>query len=167
MDEKVYTPEVTQDTPFPNDPTQLTGLPSGTPAAGTYNPTVSKDKPFLTRKVAYELLSSALNTRSKKVLQEFDLVQQGGFQVGKYEEGVSGDLRITPNGITARDMAGLITFVLDALTGDAIFRGEVQGGSFISGLVVVGDNSVIIDGESKRMVFYDDDGTPVIVIGNA
>ena len=161
-----YEPEVVQDNPFPGDPqpASLQGQPNPT---GTFTPTTTPAKSFPTRKIAVELIGSALNTRSRKVLQEFELQQSGGFKIGDFQEGISGDLRITPNGLTARDQAGLTTFVIDGITGNATFKGEVQAGTFISGLINVGDNSVVIDGEAKRMVFYDDNGIPVIVIGNA
>lgn len=166
-EDKVYTPEVTQDVPFPSQTSEVASTSSEGGTGGNYSPSKQTDTPFLTRKIAVELIGSALNTRSRKILQEFELVTSGGFQVGKYENGISGDLRITPGGLTARDSAGLTTFAIDGDTGDAVFKGEVQAGSFVSGLVIVGDNSVVIDGESKRLVFYDESGVPVIVIGNA
>ena len=165
-EEKIFTPEIVEATPFPGQDVPVVTQTQSNPA-GTYTPTTTPAKSFPTRKIATELIGQAINTRSRNILQEFDLVGSGGFQVGKYENGVSGDLRITPNGITARDTAGLSTFAIDGTTGGAVFRGEVQAGAFISGLVVVGDNSVVIDGETRRLVFYDENGIPVIVIGNA
>lgn len=164
-DEKVYTPEVIDDQPFPvADVVPLTD--TQTSGNDTFGQKTIQAQPLPTRKVAHDLIGQALNTKTLKILQAFELIQQGAIQIGKYENGVSGDVRITPNGITARDLAGLITFVLDGTTGDATFRGTVQTGSLIAGLLAVGDNSIVIDGESRRMVWYDENGIPVIVIGN-
>ena len=166
MTEKIYTPEVIQENPFPGDPL-LPRIPQPKSPAGTYTPKADAEGRFPTRKIAVELLGQALNTKSKKILQEFQFTPSGAIQVGDYKKGVTGDLRISPNGITARDIAGLTTFAIDGTTGDAVFKGTIQTGALISGLVDVGDNSIVIDGESKRMVFYDDSGIPVIVIGEA
>lgn len=164
-DNKIYSPPTIEDQPFPFQE----GIASfGTDKRDTKEiyqvPTVKGNK-LPTKKIAYELLGSALNTRSRKVLGEFTLAESGGFQIGKYVNGVTGDLRITPNGITARDKAGITTFVLDATTGSAVFKGTIQAGTLIGGEVVVGDNRVIIDGANSRIVVYDDDGIPRILIG--
>lgn len=133
MDNKVYEPEVIQDVPFPGETSLYEDSRSSKESGDSYTPNTTRPKAFRQRKFANELLSEALNTRSRKILQQFDLVQSGGFRIGEYQEGISGDLRITPNGITARDLAGLTTFALDGTTGSAVFKGSVQAGSFISG----------------------------------
>lgn len=165
-EDKVYTSEVVADAPFPGQDVPV-AVGQAQPPNGTFNPVATKEKTFPKKRTAVELISTALNTRSKKILKEFEFADSGAIQVGKYENGVSGDLRITPDGLTARNQSGLTTFAIDGDTGDAVFKGEVQAGAFISGLITVGDNSVVIDGATKRMIFYDDNGVPVIVIGNA
>ena len=164
-DEKVYTPEVTQDNPFPGEVSSPIVVQSES-SGGTYKPTTTKATDFPTRKIAVELIGSALNTRSKKILQEFALEQSGGLKIGDYKSGETGELSLTPNGLVAKNKAGLTTFAIDGTTGDAIFKGKVQSGAVVTGLLDVGDNSIVIDGESRRMVFYDESGIPVIVIGN-
>lgn len=128
--DKVYTPEVIQESPFPGEPqpVALQGQPN---PAGTYSPATAKDKIFPIKRTSVELLSQALNTRSRKILEQFELQQSGGFQIGNFKEGISGDLRLTPNGLTARDMAGLTTFAIDGETGDATFKGTVQARDFV------------------------------------
>jgi hypothetical protein len=165
-DEKVYTPEIIEDNPFPNEESQSVIVQESS-SKGNYTPATTKPTSFPTRKIAVELIGQALNTRSKKILQEFELQQSGGFKIGDYQSGESGDIRITPNGLTARNKAGLNTFVIDGDTGDAVFAGSIQSGALVTGILDVGDNSIVIDGVAKRMVFYDDNGVPVIVIGNA
>ena len=141
--DKVYTPEIVPANPFPGGEEPVaTQTQTGT---DIYTPTTTKPIPLPKKKVAVELLSTALNTRSKKILQEFDLEQSGGIKVGNYEEGVSGDLRITPNGITARNVAGQTTFAIDGSTGDATFAGELRSGTLISGEIILGDGSIVLD----------------------
>lgn len=165
MEDKNYEVEVAPETPFPGEPQPiaLTGQPN---PAGTFTPTTTKEKTFPTRKIANELIGSALNTRSKKVLQEFQLTQSGGFKVGDFKQGISGEVSYTPVGIVAKNKDGLLTIVLDGETGDAIFKGTLQTGAIISGIVSVGDDSIVIDGEARRQVWYDVNGIPQIVIGN-
>ena len=168
MDDKVYTPEVVDQQPFP---TEGTGLPTslGSPSAGsgTDTPKVIDSQVFPVRKVAVDLISSVLNTRSRKILQSFDLEQAGGFQIGNFEEGVTGDLRITPEGLVARDLNGVITFAIGS-DGNATFQGTVQAGTIISGEVVVGDNRLVLDVDENghgTIVVFDTDGLARVVIG--
>lgn len=165
--EKIYYPETIEDTPFPLQEGAVSFDIDQKTSNDKYGAKEVKSRDFPTRRVAYELLGSALNTRSRKILAEFEFTQTGAIQIGDYKNGESGDLRISPNGITARDSSGLTTFAIDGTTGNAVFKGEVQAGTLISGLVVVGDNSVVIDGKERRLVFYDENDVPVILIGNA
>jgi hypothetical protein len=162
MDDKVYTPEVVPENPFPGEPEPalLPGQPNPT---GTFSPTTDKEKTFPKKRTAVELLSTALNTRSKKILQEFTFAPSGSIQIGDFKEGIAGDLRLTPNGITARDIAGLTTFAIDGTTGDGIFKGEIRAGSLVSGQVIIGDNAVIIDGEERTIIVNDGSNDRVLI----
>jgi len=150
-EEKVYTPEVIDENPFPiAEPVFETE--SESVVGGEYKPTTTKEKNFPRKRIAVELLSSVLNTRSRRILEEFQLQQSGGFKIGDFKEGISGDLRITPNGITARDLAGLITFALNGTTGDAVFKGEIRAGTLVGGEVsVIGGNFVVYDGNGNAV----------------
>lgn len=143
-DDKVYTQEVVPAKPFPGEVIPVTTTTQSS-SGGNFTPTVSSDKPLPVKKIATELLSTALNTRTRNILQEFELQQSGGFRVGNFEEGLSGDIRITPNGITARDIAGITTFAIDGTTGDAIFKGQLRSGTLITGEITLGDGSIILD----------------------
>jgi len=145
-DEKVYTPEVIEETPFPTDLSSVIPTTQSQPA-GTFANTISKEKPMPKKRVAVELLSTVLNTVSRKILGAFELVQQGAIQIGNFAQGISGDIRITPNGITARDKAGNTTFNIDGDTGDAQFKGEIRAGSIITEGRIVNSNGVIIADE--------------------
>jgi len=162
--EKIYYPKTIEDTPFPLQEGAVQFDIDQKTSNDKYGAKEVKSRDFPTRRVAYELLGSALNTRSRKILAEFEFTQTGAIQIGDYKSGESGDIRISPNGIVARNSSGLTTFAIDGDTGDATFKGTVQTGAIISGLLVLGDNDIAIDGEYKRMVFYDN-GIPAIVIG--
>src|SRR3990167_4216235 len=140
-EEKVFTHEVIQETPFPGEPEVIAPMAQPNPI-GTFTPSTVKEKSLPKKRTAVELLSTALNTRSRKILEEFELQQSGGLKIGDFKEGISGDLRITPNGLTARDIAGLTTFAIDGTTGDAVFKGTIKSGSVITGSLISGDISL-------------------------
>lgn len=166
-EEKVYTPEVIEETPFPTETAELIGVRDTSPSRdGVYNQPQVKTSTVRAQRIATQLIGTALNTRSKKILQEFELQDSGGLRIGNYQEGETGEVLITPNGITAKDIAGLVSLAIDALTGSAVFRGSIQAGSLITGAVAVGDSNILIDGATRRMIFYDEDGVPAILIGN-
>lgn len=164
-DLKVYTPSEIEETPFPQEG-QASFQTTQSTSNETYSPKTTKEVDFPDRRVAHEVLSAALNTRSKKILQPFEFTQSGALQIGNYQEGVNGDIRISGAGIVARNSLGSNTFVLDSETGDAFFAGTIQTGTLISGLVVVGNNSIILDGDanSPRILLYNND-IPEILIG--
>lgn len=161
MAKDVYEPEVEQETPFPGEEATYSSV-SQDSSGGNYSQATSEENPIPTKRIAVELLSQALNTRSKKILQEFELQQSGGFQIGNYKEGENGDIRITPNGITARDVAGVTTFAIDGTTGNAVFKGTVQAGTtIVAGTIVTEESS----NGNGRTVYYND-GVAAIVIGD-
>jgi hypothetical protein len=160
-DDKIYTPEIIEENPLPGGIEPIVYGENNT--ANTFTPTTSKANSLPQKRYANELLSSALNTRSKNVLQEFELQDSGGFKIGDYKDGITGDIRITPNGLTARSKAGLTTFALDGTTGDAVFAGTLQAGTLIGG-----SGSVIIEESNAgngRILLYNN-GIPSILIGD-
>lgn len=167
-DEKVYTPEVIQENPLPdgNAVVSLDALQPGNKTTGEMAPATIKDRGIPAKKVAHELLASALNTRTRKVLQEFQFTPSGALQIGDYQEGDSGDIRISPNGIVARDVHGNTTFALDGTDGSAVFAGTIQTGALVAGIISVGNNTWIIDGdpESPRIILYNN-AIPELVLG--
>lgn len=166
--EKIYYPQTIDNQPLPNQVEEASFATSQTTGGQTFSTQKIKDQSLPAKRVAVELLSSALNTKTRKILAEFEFTEHGAIQIGKYVNGVSGDLRFTPNGLVARNKSGIITVGIDADTGDAVFIGTIQAGTLIGGKVAVGDGDILIDGEEKRMLFYNpDDGLPSIVIGNA
>ena len=165
-EEKVYTPEVIEQEPFPGDvdvSQAVTQVSSGSGEAKTVGAEKTKQQEFPTKKIAVEVLSSALNTKSRRILQEFNLQQSGGFRIGEYDPGNSGDVAITPSGITARDVNGVTSFALDGTTGSAVFKGTIQADSLIGGMVDVGNNRVVIDGENRRILINDGDNDRILI----
>ena len=163
-EDKVYKPVEIEDSTLPGE-LESNVSSSQSSSGGVYSAGKTEDSGFPVKRIAVELMSTALNTKSRKILAEFEFTESGAIQIGKYDNGVSGDLRITPGGITARDKAGITTFAIDGETGSAVFKGSIQSGSLITGEVVVGNNRVILDGDNARMLIYDDDGIPRILIG--
>lgn len=134
MAEKVYTPEVVPDAGFPLEGSAVTAITTATQetANQTYGAKEMAEQSFPLKMVAKELLSTAINTISKKITKAFEFTKSGALQIGEYINGVSGDIRISPDGITARNNAGNTTFSLDGDTGNAIFTGDVRASTFTS-----------------------------------
>lgn len=161
---KVYYPDTIVDSPLPGQEPANFGISQAT-SGGSFSTEKATDQSMPTKRVAIELLSSALNTKSKKILAEFTLTEQGALQIGKYVNGVSGDIRLTPSGIVMRDKSGITTVAQYAEDGSAVFKGSIQAGSIITGLVIVGNNSLIFDGDNKRILVNDGEND-IIAIGN-
>lgn len=162
-DNKVFEPEVITESPYPNEVASI--MPSESSASsGTVTPQVTRETRLPVKRSAIELLSTTLNTKSRKILQNFELQQSGGLQIGNFQEDLTGDIKITPNGIVARNSSGITTFALDGDSGDASFAGEIKSGSLVSGQVVVGNNRIIIDGENQTII-VNDGSTDRILIG--
>lgn len=172
---KVYTPQVIEENPFPQSGVQpMSEEATQSSANGVYSPAEIAGENFPAPIFSTELISQALDTKSRKILQSFEFTKSGALQVGEYSNGVSGDIKISPSGIVARNISGVNTFTLDGDTGDGTFQGTVRASTFesnnlLTGLVDVGTGSgnsyVRLDGANNRIVIHD--GTnPRIVIGN-
>jgi len=136
MADKTYLPESIGENPFPV--TEDVFIPSESAIQATpdkedqqLSPQISIQKKFPNKIIARETLSESLNTKEKKILGSYEFGVLGAIQVGKYVNGTSGDLKVTPDGITARNVNGDTTFSLDGTTGDATFRGEVAAADFL------------------------------------
>ena len=69
----------------------------------------------------------AINTAAGTILGSFTFSGSGALQIGTYINGTSGDLKLSPTGILARDSAGDTTFSINAETGVAVLNGLVVG----------------------------------------
>lgn len=130
---KIYTPEVIADTPFPitgEDSTVESTSSSTQSTKGVYGSKVTAEKNFPLKMVAKELFSTAINTISKKILKTFEFAKSGAIQIGEYIHGLSGEIKISPDGIVAKNKDGNTTFALDGDTGNAIFSGDIRASTF-------------------------------------
>jgi len=75
---------------------------------------------------AGHFIDATLNTSAKTILDAFTFGASGALQIGTYVNGVSGDIRISPNGIVGRNSAGANTFTIDGTTGNATFAGTLS-----------------------------------------
>jgi len=151
--DKVYYPEIIETYALPE--TVVEEETSSTNYVGKTNlvPTTQVDKKFPPRNFARETISETLNTRTKKILGEFTFGQVGAIAIGVYENGVSGDIRITPNGITARNINGETTFSIDGTTGDAVFKGTITAGALVTGSVVVqGQGAFVVNDGTYNVI---------------
>ena len=94
-------------------------------AMGVFSPNSSPSNSIPTPTLASEVVGISLNTQARQILGGYTFGQVGALAVGKYINGVSGDIRISPSGIVGRNSGGINTFTIDGVTGDATFLGTV------------------------------------------
>ncbi len=122
---------------------------------------------------ANDTIGHSINTKTNKILGAYSFGRVGSLQVGNYENGVSGDIRITPDGITARNSSGTNTFVIDGTTGDASFFGTISAGSVVVGYVAstggqytttaaTAAKVMLLPDANTGIVAYASDGTTVV-----
>ena len=83
-------------------------------------------------------IDERFDTDSKTILSDFTFGASGALQIGTYESGVSGDIKISPNGILGRNKDGDTTFSINGTTGDATFGGTLVAASGTFGTVTAG-----------------------------
>jgi len=85
-----------------------------------------------------DLINARMDTAAKNILSDFSFGVSGALQIGIYEAGVTGDIRITATGIAARDKNNQQTFALDATTGNATFSGTLTAAAGTLGTITAG-----------------------------
>lgn len=161
----IYQPQTIPDQPFPVD-NSSTVNPSTTTGQSTtqLSPQTVPERTFPQQVIAVQTIGDSIDTQSKRIKGSYQFDKMGAIQIGEYENGVSGQILISPSGIVATNKNNQNTFTLDGSTGNATFLGTVQAGSVIAGAVNVGSPSVIIDGANDRIIV--NDGTnDIILIG--
>jgi len=165
MSDKIYYPEVIGNNPISTTIEEPETRPSS--GGGSKELNYPEGTPvavrFPIKRVAVALLSTSLNTQSKKILGSYTFGVMGAISIGTYEDGVSGSISISPDGITGINESGTTTFSIDGTTGDATFLGTIQASSVIAGAVNVGNNSLILDGANKRIIVNDGDDDRVVI----
>lgn len=168
MADKTYLPETIEqqalpivgDVVIPASPTTESSSPSNPRSSGEatvkeipVGQQLARPLPF--KDFATEVLGTALNTKSRKILGSFSFGRLGAIQIGNYELDATGDIRITPDGITARNSAGATTFNLDGATGDAQFAGTLSAGAIIaSDRIYLGVDGIHIRDDSDNDVIF-------------
>ena len=120
--DKIYYPEVIDSYVLPETIAPTDNASGGTSTnKDTSLPSELKPESYPTRVIARETIAESINTKTKKILGNFTFGQVGAISIGLYENGISGDVRITPDGIVARNVNGATTFSLDGADGSAVF----------------------------------------------
>lgn len=172
-DLKVYTRQIIAEEPLPVIVEEFNPISSSQPSQGDF---VSRAKisnqEFPAPKFATEVLSQAINTKSRKILQQFEFTKSGALQIGEYVNGVTGDIKISPDGIVARNKSGVNTIAADGDTGDVTVQGTIRASTFesnnlLTGLIDVGTPGntryVRIDGANNRILINDGSNDRVLI----
>lgn len=164
MTDKTYLPETIEDQALP-----ITGEETIAAGATTEaNSTESKvgevkeveqkaqiERPLPFKDFATELRSSILNTQTRQIVGRISFNKLGAIQIGDYELNATGDVRITPDGIVARNAAGATTFSLDGSTGNAAFAGTLSAGAIIaSDRIYLGTDGIYIKDDADNDVIF-------------
>lgn len=150
---KVYYPELIDTYALPETIVEEDTASTNYVGKTVLNPSTKLNEIFPPRNIARETISQSLNTKTKKILGEFTFGEVGAISIGKYVNGVSGDIRITPNGLIARDINGTETIALDGTTGDAVFRGTIQAGAVVAGNVTVqGQGAFVVNDGTYNVI---------------
>lgn len=125
---------IIKDLVFPGleDSSSQSNNTSSSSSDAEYSSPQISDVIFPTLQIARETISTTLDTRSKQILGSYTFGEMGAIQIGKYELGVSGDIRIVPDGFVARNTAGENTVFIDGQTGDIAIKGTLLAGSVIA-----------------------------------
>ncbi len=156
-------PDTIIDQPFPSDQTTIEQVQPASASQTQLSPTVTPPRSFPEPVIAQHTIGDSLDTQSRRIKGTFKLDKSGGIQIGQQQNGISGEVDITPSGISAVNENNETTFAIDANTGDATFMGNLQAGSLIAG-----DSDIIIgkgnNGGGRIVIF--NNGLPSIVIGD-
>jgi hypothetical protein len=105
--------------------------------------------------IAVETNSQSIDTETKRIKGNYTFESLGAISIGEFAQGVSGAIKISPDGISGININGDQTFAIDGSTGDASFAGTLEAGTIISGAMNVGSPSVVIDGLNGRIIVND------------
>ena len=112
---------------------------------------------------ANDTIGHSINTKTNKILGAYSFGRVGSLQIGNYQSGTSGDIRITPDGITARNSSGTNTFAIDGTTGNASFFGTIQAGSIVAGYVAsIGGEYTTTGATAAKVMLLPDANTGIV-----
>ena len=94
-----------------------------------YTPEEYKSEELPSNIIASDLISTSFDSQLNRILGNYSFGQLGAIQIGSYSSGVSGDIKISPNGIVARNKSNVTTFSVDGATGNVYVYGVLTVGS--------------------------------------
>ena len=143
---KIIEPPVIEITPLNEQVNQYNTSSSSTTSSGTTSAETFKVKNLPPPQYAHEVISRRLNTVSGQITSGFTFTEFGAIRIGTAD---SGKIEITGNGISAVNVSGDNTFVIDGRTGNAYFSGELAAGSIMTGQIDMGVDGFIIGGDAS------------------
>jgi len=155
---KEYLPTVIDNVDFPGvEQSSADAAGSAVTGKGNTSPGEIPERSYPSQMIANTVISDSFNTQSRRILDTYEFAKQGALQIGEYEDGVSGDIRISPNGILARNIDGDTTVSIDGSTGDITIKGTIAAGSLIAGRTDIGSTggNVYISGDPPRIMVAD------------
>lgn len=110
-----------------------TGSTTNPVTSGSDNatPDIAPDPVIPQAVVAVDTISNSINTETKEILGPYTFEQLGAIKIGTFKQAVSGEIKISPDGIVATNKENSESFRLDGETGDATFKGTVQAEDFV------------------------------------
>ena len=147
---KIIYPTVIEPTPLNGQEYQFNSGASS-PSSSIMNTTeadTTKIRTLNPPQYAKEVVSQRLNTISGQITSKFEFTNYGALEIG--EEGKTGWIRITGDGITAENISGEQTFLLDGRNGDAVFSGELAAGNILTGEIDLGTDGRIFGGDGTN-----------------
>lgn len=160
MSDTILKPTVIEEVDFPEIGQSTTTTTGSGNTAEVLTPNAEVGKSFPPALIARTVIADSLDTQSRRILADYTFGEYGSISIGKFEPGVSGDVKISPAGIVTRNKNGETTMTLDATTGDATFKGTVAAGSFIAGNYFTVQHS-----GNYKGIFINDGTYDVIFIG--
>lgn len=147
---KIIYPTVIEPTPLNGQEYQFnSGTTSSTSSImGTTSSETTKTRTLSPPQYAKEVVSSRLNTISGQITSKFEFTKFGALEIG--QEGETGWIRITGDGIVAEDINGDQTFYIDGRTGNATFSGELAANNILTGEINLGTDGRIYGGDGSN-----------------
>lgn len=150
MDDKILKPTVIEEIPFPSGTQETQQVVGGSDNNEIKRPTEVQPRTFPVLNIATGLKSSTFDTETRTIAADYSFTEYGAISIGKFSPGVSGDIRLSPSGILARNKDGRITFSIDGNTGNLITDGYIQVGGAASdvnsGVTTISAGKVLISG---------------------
>lgn len=147
---KIIYPDVIEPTPLNAQDYQFDTRGSATASSimNTTTPDETKVRRLDPPQYAKEVISHRLNSVTGQITSKFEFTKYGTLEIG--EEGETGWIRISGDGITAENINGDQTFYLDGRTGDAVFSGELAAGNILTGEIDLGTDGRIYGGDGSN-----------------